>query len=145
MKIRFHLLLFAAMLFAVSSCSDKSNGPETETPIHSIVQVPGCMGGGKEDGASHDSCFAYTFERDLDISWCVPANCCPDSQRFSLSSSVFNDTIMVTVSDTARKLCRCICSYDVHARYIDLPFDSYVVIVDYDDGIYYREIVHRRR
>jgi len=72
------------------------------------------------------------------------ANCCPDSNRFSLSYGIRNDTITVVVVDTAAHLCRCICRYVIRGEFKDLPLDHYVFACNYDNKLVYLEHVYRR-
>jgi hypothetical protein len=145
MKSRLTVPVVVAALFVLSGCSDQGAEPEEGTLQYTLQQIPGCGKTGSAKVSASDSCFTYTFDADLDISWCVPANCCPDSQRFALSCTVLHDTINVAVRDTAQNLCRCMCSYTIHARYADLPLDHYLVHVQYGDNILYREVIHRSR
>jgi hypothetical protein len=139
------VLVFGVALFALGGCSDRGAEPDAGGLSYLLFQVPGCGTTGSARIASSDSCFTYSFDGVLDLSWCVPANCCPDSNRFALSSIVVADTILVAVRDTAQRLCRCICSYNIHARYVDLPLDQYHFLVQYEDSVFYREIIYRRR
>jgi hypothetical protein len=140
---QFRMLVFILLLVAMPSCSDRVTEPEAiQTMLH---EIPGCISHGAAKASSIDSCFAYTFTENLDITWCLPANCCPDSQRFVLSSAVTKDTITVTVADTARNLCRCNCSYNVHAQFFHLPLDHYVFLVRYGDSLFYNEDAVRSR
>lgn len=137
------LLLLVVIFLTVSGCSDKGTEPEAGTYL--LYQIPGCGNAGLSKASPFDSCFEYTFGGDLDVSWCLPANCCPDTQRFALSSTILYDEIIVAVRDTARQLCRCNCSYSIHASYSGLPFDRYTFLVQYGDSVFYRETVYRRR
>ncbi len=131
------------VLFALCGCSDRGAEPEMANDSYSLYQVPGCGNTGLARLSPNDSCFTYNFDRVLNLSWCVPANCCPDSNRFALSSTVCLDTIIVAVRDTAQRNCRCTCPYTVCASFGDLPLDRYVFLVQYDDSVYYREVVWR--
>ncbi|MFB0515087.1 MAG: hypothetical protein ACETWG_00600 [Candidatus Neomarinimicrobiota bacterium] len=76
----------------------------------------------------------------------MSANCCPDSNRFTLSSKISKDLISITVLDTASKICRCICPYTIHAEFNDLPRDFYDVHITADtyyDTLIYQESVQR--
>jgi len=136
-------IVTVAILVPLSSCSDKSAGPATGSLTIHLYQIPGCGGSGRARGSSVDSCFTYTFRGDLEVTCCLPANCCPDSQRFSLSSTIVRDTIRVAVRDTAQNLCRCICSYDVRAKFTALPLDRYLFVMQYDDSVWYKEFVRQ--
>jgi len=135
------ILLWIACIFF--SCSDKSTSPENQQ-IGLLYQIRGCQPSGRAKLSSSDSCFSYQFNKDLVIDFCVTANCCPDSNRFSLSYGIRNDTITVVVVDTAAHLCRCICRYVIRGEFKDLPLDHYVFACNYDNKLVYLEHVYRR-
>ena len=81
-----------------------------------------------------DSVFVYSFTDSLSIDFSVIANCCPDSDRFSVSPLTGNDTIVVSVIDTAKADCRCGCLYMIHAEFSGLPNDQYVVCCNISDS-----------
>ena len=97
-----------------------------------------------------DSLFLYSFPDSLVLDFSVKANCCPDSNRFSISQTTGSDTIVVTVTDTAENGCRCVCPYMIHTSFESLPYDRYVVRCrlcasgDCDDPIYLVEVVRSR-
>ena len=137
------LIAFMVTFFALCGCSDRGAEAEMANDSYSLYQVPGCGNTGLARLSSNDSCFTYDFDRVLYLSWCVPANCCPDSNRFALSSKVRLDTIIVAVRDTAQRNCRCTCPYTICASFAELPLDRYVFLVQYDGSLYYREVVYR--
>ena len=126
-------IVFAFVIAALmqSGC-DKSVGPENDQTR--IVQIPGCKSGqlGKSSVAT-DSCFTYQFDDALDVYFCASANCCPDSNRFLIRHETRRDTILVTIADTAAHLCRCNCTYMLHAEFHDLPADHYVFVCQRQD------------
>jgi hypothetical protein len=126
----FVLSLSIAMVM-YSGC-DKSVGPENDQAR--IVQMPGCKSGqlGKSS-VSSDSCFTYQFHDALDVYFCASANCCPDSNRFLIEHEIRNDTILVTIADTAGHLCRCNCTYMLHAEFQNLPGDQYQFVCQRED------------
>jgi hypothetical protein len=99
-----------------------------------IEQIPGCKSGqlGKRS-LSTDSCFTYQFSDALDVYFCASANCCPDSNRFRIRHDIRSDTIFVTIADTAAQLCRCNCTYMLHAEFHNLPKDRYVFFCSRED------------
>jgi hypothetical protein len=126
------------------SCSHQSTNPENRQGV--IYQILGCRSGLSK--VSDDSCFSYQFEKTLRLEFCLTGNCCPDSNRFRLSSKIRNDTIFVVAADTAAHLCRCVCTYKIRAEFEDLPLDHYVFYgmrEDYSSRlVHYREHVYRR-
>jgi hypothetical protein len=111
----------AIMPFGCSRSVDPENGQSR------IEQMPGCKSGQLPKGSlATDSCFTYTFSNALDVYFCASANCCPDTNRFLIRHEIRGDTIFVTIADTAAPLCRCICTYMLHAEFHDLPGDHYV-------------------
>ena len=126
----FALSMFILALFQ-TGCS-KSVAPETLQG--SVVQLPGCKSAqlGKA-GSFDDSCLTIQFQQSLLVDFCASGNCCPDSNRFSIRQDVRGDTIVVTIADTARALCRCTCNYFLHAEFADLPSDHYVFMVSRED------------
>ena len=132
MKLIFYLLI---TLFIIS-CND-STAP-TYKPNVVFKQIPGCNNSNLLK-TSLDSCFNYTFSNSLKIDLCVPANCCPDSDRFDYSYSLDHNTINLTVLDTAAHLCRCICNYVVEIEISGLSDNRYNFYCTYDDSVYYKE------
>lgn len=137
------LFLLFSFIFNLNSCSD--DAPTTVAPEISFVsyQVPGCnpTSSLKKDSLI-DSCFQYSFTDTLEVEFCVPGNCCPDSDRFVTNYSIHSDTIFVTVTDTAAHLCHCICDYIIHLEISGLPNDEYLFYCDCQD-LQYNEIVIR--
>jgi hypothetical protein len=76
---------------------------------------------------SSDSIFSYSFSQNLILDFSAIGNCCPDSNRFTVNYDIRSDTIVVTVIDTARNLCRCNCLYMIHIQLTDLLMDNYTV------------------
>jgi len=107
-----------------------STEPADSTMV--ALQVGGCQHGlGKS--ISGDSCFTYQYHDALILDFCASGNCCPDSNRFSFTHRVSQDTIVVTVSDTAAHLCRCICTYLLHVEIYNLDRDEYILLCARDD------------
>jgi hypothetical protein len=126
---RVFLSALAAIATLLLGC-EKSTEPQNPRIVS--YQVPGCQAQlGKL--ASSDSCFSYQFHQALVVEFCMVANCCPDSNRFRLRSNVGNDTIFVSVSDTAPPLCNCLCPYVLHFEFYDLPRDSYTFFCTRED------------
>lgn len=135
---------FACMLFF--DCSG-SVGPESAQ--NTIIQIPGCKSAQfAKTSAVNDSCLTYLFHDVLYVDFCASANCCPDSNRFAIRHSINRDTILVTIADTAAHLCRCNCSYFLHAEFHDLPGDRYVFVCQRQDDsgsvLMYSAIVQRQ-
>ncbi|MGA9364887.1 MAG: hypothetical protein WBW16_11045 [Bacteroidota bacterium] len=137
------VLAIGLLALLIATCEQSTDAP---SPGVSAIQVPGCTGHFLKTTAS-DSCFSYQFHDALVVDFCAGANCCPDSNRFSFRHRVSNDTIMVTIADTAAHLCRCICNYVLHMEFRDLPSDNYVFFCtrqDYSDRVvFYSERVQR--
>ena len=139
------LLALSAQVFL--SCSDKSSNP-TKLPVQgSLRQLPGCQQLYLTKVTSNDSCFMYQFSDKLMVDFCLSANCCPDSNRFSLRYEIRNDTIFVVAADTAAHLCYCNCSYLIRAEFDNLPLNHYVFYCtreDYSDRkVFYNQHVYR--
>ena len=98
------------------------------------------MGQGSGSRSMEERCFEYTFDEHLQAAFCVNGNCCPDSQRFDLSYTVFEDSIVVTVVDTAQNLCRCLCDYLIQTD-LTVPPQDYQFIVYVNGKEQYREKV----
>jgi hypothetical protein len=86
-----------------------------------------CLLNGLSKSADLDSVFTYLFDNNLLIDFSVTANCCPDSNRFSISQITGTDTIIISVADTAQNLCKCVCPYMIHVEFENLSKDHYVV------------------
>jgi hypothetical protein len=108
----------------------------------SLYQVHGCIGRVLGKGTGADSCFSFKFEKTLALDFCLPGNCCPDSNRYYLSHRMSHDTLIVTAVDTARDMCRCYCSYLIHADIASVPLDRYQVFCFLADSLMYqREVI----
>lgn len=136
-------LIFAQVIF--NSCETELS-PETKI---SLYQVGGCQSnaGSSLQKNYSDSCFSYSFFDKLSIDFCVTGNCCPEKNRFLITSTVVNDSIFIAVADTADELCDCICNYIIHGEFESLPLDKYFVKCFSNDEvpqhILYTEIVKR--
>lgn len=129
-------LLLTAVLLIVS-CSDKGTDPRNDQTEGRLSQIPGCQHGSLGKSAAGDSCFSYQFTEDLHVSFCLVANCCPDSNRFAFASGISRDTIVVSVRDTAGQLCRCLCSYTIRCEFAALLLDRYRFVCLYGDSVQY--------
>ena len=58
----------------------------------------------------------------------LSGNCCPDSDRFAMSYDVRSDSLFVTATDTAARMCLCTCSYILQAKFANLPLDRYTFV-----------------
>ncbi|UCD38292.1 MAG: hypothetical protein JSW54_02080 [Fidelibacterota bacterium] len=139
------LILF--ILIASFACDhftvkDESTQPDPWDGEALLYQAGGCQAASFYKTALVDS-FSYQFGDDLILDFFVSSNCCPDTNRFELFSSVDEDTIAITVVDTAQHLCHCTCPYRIHTEFIDLPLDEYTVVVNYYGEVAYLEEVQR--
>jgi hypothetical protein len=140
-KMVFILGIVALLYF---SCKEKTTEPNKDITFSS--QYSNCLAHGLSKGSGLDSVFNYSFLGDLFVDFSVWANCCPDSNRFAVSYRIANDTIIISVADTARNLCHCTCPYMVHAEFLDLQQDHYVVRCrvgnegEYEDPIHLVEV-----
>jgi hypothetical protein len=133
--------VLTCLILSLQACSESTTKPKTESLVY---QVGRCQGKAGTEALSEDSCFAATFTQNLLIDFCLVANCCPDTNRFALNTSITSDTILITAADTAASLCKCHCDYTVRAEFHNLPLSQYLVLCSYKDSIIYREIVTRK-
>ena len=143
-RVTMLILLFGGLFFSFS-CSDKSTNPEN-TNKNMLCQIPGCGYNflAKTALEPGDSLFSYQFDEEkLLIDFCVTANCCPDSNRFSLSYEILSDSLAIAVEDTADGLCNCVCPYIIHVELYDLPLNHYVFSCNYYNSIVYLEDIQR--
>lgn len=118
------IVISTLILIAGYSCNDDYLTSENNSTLR---QIAGCQSHKLNKSVSIDSCFTYTFRKELNLKFCISGNCCPDSNRYSLSSKIFMDTIEIAIRDTARNLCRCICNYLINARFEGLNSDRYII------------------
>ncbi len=139
---RFHILIIVLMIM-FCGC-EKSVSPGKNTNF--VTQTPGCLST-LHASATPESCFSYQFHDVLVVDFCASANCCPDRNRFSSQYAIRNDTIAVTIADTAAHLCRCTCTYNLHAEFSELTGNQYLFVVyrqDYSSRlVFYSERVFR--
>jgi hypothetical protein len=142
-----HSSLFVLLLSLIAfGCAAMSTGPATTTSV--VFEVPGCRSSYPGNAPmSVDTCFSYQFHDQLNVDFCVSANCCPDSNRFSIDHTIKADTITVTIADTAASLCRCMCRHWIHAEFYVLGSDDYTFVVNQRDSLVlvplYRVAIHR--
>ena len=124
-------MVIAVLLFW--TCNDKSVNNDTEA---AAVFKQGKCGESflKRSSSPFDSVFTYSFENNLILDFSVSGNCCPDSNRFSVSHLFNGDTLNIVVADTALNGCRCMCPYMIEADFQDLSKDSYLVICERPSG-----------
>ena len=140
------IILFGILsLIVLTSCTKYWPFNHSDQDVSfSGYQIPGCnQNGGLFKTLYNDTCFAYTFDENLTIDCCVNANCCPDEGRFEILQQIKNDTIFVTIADTAANLCNCICNYIVHLEWENLPKNAYTFICYAEEGLKYKESVSR--
>ncbi len=122
------------------TCSE-STSPNNNSDIL-FKQVPGC-GNFNLPKSANDSSFSYTFDNSLKINLSLPANCCPDTNRFDYIYTINDEEIYFIAIDTAAHLCKCICNYTIEIVINDLDKDSYQFICTYYDSVYYNERIFR--
>lgn len=128
MKLIRYYILLAIIFFA--ACKEKSTDPPVQTDESSLVySTSACASAmlGKQQATPIDSFCTYSFQEYLVIDFSVAGNCCPDSNRFLAQHEIRLDTILITVTDTARNLCRCNCTYFIHAKISGLTSNQYFV------------------
>lgn len=135
-------LIAALSLIAFFCCKDEITSSEVRA---NIFQDGKCRGPALSKSSTADSCFSYTFTNNLTIDFCVIGNCCPDSNRFTSSYSVTDSAIIIRIKDTAPNLCKCICTYMIHAEITGLRNDWYTVkciqeFGDHDEQLYLKTI-----
>jgi hypothetical protein len=121
------LLAVAGIVIVVFfSCPEKVTNPDEHTAPAFSYNVGKCIPM-PTIRAFADSAFSYSFADTLLVDFWVIANCCPDSDRFDVISTVGTDTLFITIVDTAASLCNCTCPYFIHAEFGNLPKAHYVV------------------
>ena len=149
---KFYSFLLFLLLIFISSCSNGTQNKIQEEQIEfASNQIPGCLRDSSLVKVSNiDSCFDYIFTDTLKIDFCVSGNCCPDSQRFLTEYKLKSDTLFVSVIDTAKNLCDCICNYKIHLEISGLSENQYLFycnyrgIYNFQDSLKYRELVIRQ-
>lgn len=134
----FWIGVLVCLIFSLLACSESTTKPKTDSLVY---QVGRCQHGALTKPVGGDSCFAVTFAQDLRVDLCLVANCCPDTNRFALSTQIKKDTILIVAADTAANLCHCLCTYTVRAEFSNPPLSQYLVLCSYRDSIIHREIV----
>jgi len=139
---RITLIVFLLYILSCQKLTDPFEN-KSESFNYRAYQIPGCAGPASlfRNSISEDKCFSYSFEDTLKIDLCVPANCCPDSNRFTYATDINNHVISFAVVDTAANLCRCMCTYRIHADFIGLTYQEYVFICIYKNEILYSEVI----
>lgn len=119
--VRAFLILSLIMLFLRCESSLTESGK-----AGNLYQITGCKSH-LQKSSVQDSCFNYSFGETLKLDFCASGNCCPDSNRFVITSKIYSDSIIITYKDTAANLCRCICNYYIHAEFENLSNNRYVI------------------
>jgi len=117
-------------------CKDKSmEVGQTKIPSFSY-KTSHCLSSAipQRTTVSSDSVFSYSFSDNLIMDFSSIGNCCPDSNRFVVGHEIRQDTIMITVADTAQNLCKCNCLYMIHTKVTGLLMNRYVVRCCLDQG-----------
>jgi hypothetical protein len=127
--MKVNILCLVISILVLLSCRDKTSDVQDQSSPQFLAYTSNCVGPilWKADGITTDSMFAWTFGSKLIVDFSFLSNCCLDSTSFSISKSVEDDTITITVSDTVLSGCRCICTYLAHVELADLPNNHYVV------------------
>ncbi len=122
------LLISALLAVAGVNCAKSPSGPGVSRIQVSFRQVGGCISKVSSTSQVGDSSFAYEFNDTLHVSFMLSGNCCPDSDRFAMSYDVRSDSLFVTATDTAARMCLCTCSYILQAKFANLPLDRYTFV-----------------
>ncbi len=138
LKVSSFMLILSVLFYVFSCTTDNSTEPENETITFNAFQVGGCNSSSLAKIAVNDSCFSYSFNDTLKIDFCVTANCCPDSQRFTADYNIKADTISVSVADTSARL-----NYTIHLDLVGLSNNQYLFSCNYDDRIVYNESINK--
>ena len=127
MKTFVSILAAGLVLLALSSCKEHSTQNSFQNALSFSFRTSACVGSGFSKVSGVDSVFTYSFGDTLAIDLSVAGNCCPDSGRFDVIHEPGNDTLFITIIDTADYLCRCNCIYVIHAEIANLVENEYVV------------------
>lgn len=141
MKTKASVFILGFAILIAFSCKDRSTNPEDQ-PVSFNYLSSKCVTQGLTKGTGLDSLFTYSFTDKLLVDFSVWANCCPDSNRFAVTYAMSADTIVISVADTARSLCRCICIYMIHTEFTGLQRDRYVVRCRIGNGQSYDDPIH---
>ena len=137
-------LVFLFLLIYTFSCSGEGTTESLGKEVQFVAyQVGNCNHNSLGKISANDSCFAYSFGETLKVDLCVSGNCCPDSNRFVTDYKISSDTLFVTVSDTAARLCRCMCNYTIHMEISGLQNNEYVFYCNHDNIIVYNEQIRK--
>ena len=134
------LLVYLSLLIFVYSCSESTS--PTLNINSTLKQASGCNKSSLSKSLT-DSSFNYTFITDANIYFSLPANCCPENDRFDQITLLNNNTITTTVIDTAAHLCRCSCNYELNIKISNLTENNYTFTCIYGDSIFYKEEIVR--
>jgi hypothetical protein len=150
MKTKASVFILGFVIVTAFSCKARSTDPEDQPTSFTHLSSK-CITHGLAKGTGLDSLFTYSFTDKLLIDFSVFSNCCPDSNRFAVTYAIAADTIVIAVADTAQNLCRCICTYMIHAEFAGLQRDHYVVRCKigndqgYDDPIHLVQVFRHTR
>jgi hypothetical protein len=125
------------LLFLISGlvgCKDESTNPGNTPPPSLTSRVSGCVGLDRPREGALDSLFTYSFHQNLDMSFSIITDCCSDSSRFTVSYGFRDDTIIISIVNTAISVCNCICPRLIQAELTNLPGDHYIVRFQMDQG-----------
>jgi hypothetical protein len=141
-KYMMKTMFLGSLILLSLSCEENSTNPENQSPVSFLSQSSGCLSNGLPKANGLDSIFTYSFSGGLILDFSVVANCCPDSNRFSVSHIAGTDTLIIAVADTAQSFCHCVCLYMTHAEFMNLPNDHYVVRCTIENSSGQGETIH---
>jgi hypothetical protein len=123
------IISFFSIVILNTGCDKAVDG---ESSGIAAFQRSGCL------AKTADSCFSYTFGSVLATEFCVTANCCPETNRFIFEHDIISDTVNLYITDIEERLCRCVCSYNLHASFMDLVMNSYQfnILIRYRESEY---------
>ena len=79
------------VILAVYWCAENSTNIvlDDQSSVSVFEQIPGCLQSPLLKVRTTDyKCFDYNFHENLALEFCLPANCCPDSNRFDHSYTI---------------------------------------------------------
>ena len=137
---KFYILMAICVLFVFcekNSGNSVESEQEQKTPNFTSNQIKGCQTESLNRELVLDSMSDYSFFADsLIISVLVASNCCPDENRFSVSTAFLKDSIVVSIADTAESLCDCVCNYKIQIVSDNITQDSLYFSCTYSDSVH---------
>ncbi|HEX2959950.1 MAG TPA: hypothetical protein VHO70_24150 [Chitinispirillaceae bacterium] len=137
------IYLLITVFIVIVSCNQVATNCPEKNPLTVYSKASGCKRALYKSFSGDSICGYEFFDDSLKITIKVQANCCPETNRFTTSTSVKEDSVHLKVRDTAKELCDCICPYEIQTIIKGAAVDSIYFTCEYNTSLIADRLIRR--